>query len=122
MLLQKYVEEGLGIDRIAAEFVCSPQTVKRYLKHFKAPLRSEDRGTRAVHKGMKTAYGYEYSDGEVVANLAEQRVIRTMLELQGSGLTYQQIADYLNKTVVPTRTKTKWSYWVVSDIVIRNKK
>ena len=72
-------------------------------------------------------YGFEGKDGRLMENEIEQGVIRQMRKMRSEGKTFQQIADYLNETGVPSKgfgkkkpVKGKWHPKTVRTILGRS--
>lgn len=111
-LRQKYLEEGLSLQEIAAETVSSWKTVRRNLLFMKIPLKPEDR-----LKNEQIKFGFKRIDGELGSNIAEWQTIELILNLRKLGKTYREIVNELNTSSVPTRkTGGRWHLKTVYQI------
>lgn len=101
-------------------------------KNFKGPQRGkdhwchrllDDEGRRL--KGMRAnpPYGKRKVNGVLVDHLGELKLIKRILELREDGLSYEKIADYLNKANIPTKKEgSRWFASTIHKIVKDNKK
>lgn len=70
--------------------------------------------------GGRIPYGYSLRGGDVVINPREQSVIELVLDKRDEGLTYEEVADWLNKEGVQTPCKaTRWHKEHVRRLVLR---
>lgn len=97
-LRQKYLEEGLSLQEIAAETVSSWKTVRRNLLFMNIPLKLEDRLRKEQNK-----FGFERVNGQRQTNESEQASLYAIHSLRRQGLTIRQIVDTLNDSGVPCR-------------------
>lgn len=86
-----------------------------------AQLESEQIGERVYmgmaqkHKqgkgllGFRRPYGYNYSEGHLVVNPKEARIVRRIFEGYAGGGTLQGIAAKLNEEGVPSHRNRQWS-------------
>lgn len=93
----------------------------------KETTRYQDMNDVAASEPIKRPrYGYDYIDGTIVMNQAEQKVIKQMLMWIAEGKTYMDVASLLNAQHVPTKrlkyganAKTLWYGLTVKRIVDR---
>ena len=64
-------------------------------------------------------FGYDNVDGKLVKNRAEQSAILLMRQLRESGLTLRDVADELNRRLVPTKNNGIWQANTVRSILQR---
>ncbi len=106
-LLQKYVQERLGIKEISRQIFSSPSTVLKYLKFYKIPVREV--GTNQTRK-RGLAYGSKCVKKKELDHKRELENISKMKELRDKGFSYHKIAEIFNSMKVPTKTrKGEWS-------------
>src|SRR3990170_2650765 len=86
-----------------------------------AQLESEQIGERVYmgmaqkHKqgkgllGFRRPYGYDYTEGKLVVNEREARVVRRIFREYASGATLHAIAARLNEDGVPSQRDRQWS-------------
>jgi len=116
VLHQKYVVEGLSLAQIGKEFLYSKNGIRNALIRFNIPLRER----HAKGRPSNIDYGKRIVNGCRIEHLAEQRVIQTIVDMRGEGLSYAKIAAFLTKIGVPTKKKGKgWHYEVVRNIYLR---
>ncbi|MBY0383670.1 recombinase family protein [bacterium] len=97
-LRQKYLEEGLSLQEIAAETVSSWKTVRRHILYSNIPLKPQD---RLVKDQIK--FGFKRLEGRLENDAAEWQAIELILRLRKLGKTYREIVNELNIAGVPTR-------------------
>ena len=112
-LQQKYLEEQLTINQIAAITMSSRSTVIKYLRAAEIPIRDEE------HRIGRCAYGERKVNGRLVTNQKELELMRKIRTLRDQGLGMQQIADLLQGLNLPTKRGGKWSRKVVHSILKR---
>ena len=116
VLHQKYIVEGASLAQIASEFLCSKNGVRAALIRFEIPLRER----QGKGRSSNVDYGKRLVQGRRIEHMAEQRVIRTIVDMRNDGLSFQRIADFLSKIGVPTKKKGKsWHCEVVRIIYLR---
>ena len=54
-------------------------------------------------------YGFDRDGDKLVKNPYEQKVLRKINNLRDKGLSYQKIADFLNRNNHPTKMGKKWN-------------
>lgn len=64
-----------------------------------------------------TPYGYRAEDGALVPDAAEQAVIARMQALRADGTSYNEIANALNASAVPTKKGGTWRSQTVKNIL-----
>ena len=69
------------------------------------------------HLGSGHPYGYEYSGGSMKVVEPEAAVVRDVFNMRLRGSTYSEIADYLNKSGVPTKRGGTWRPQTVSNMI-----
>jgi len=117
LLHQKYVVLGLSLKQIAREFLCSKNTIRSAL------IRAGIRIRRSQEKGHSSnpRYGSKPTKGHSVDNLAEQRVIKTIIEMRDDRISFPKIAKFLSGAGVPTKMRRKeWHPEVVRQIHLNN--
>jgi hypothetical protein len=115
-LRQKYLEEGLSLQEIAAEAVFSWKTVRRHLLCNKVPLKPKDRLRKEQIK-----FGFERVEGQLQKNENEQATLRLMFDLRNQGLTIREIVKTLNESNTPTRTAGgRWHVKTVLKCLAKN--
>ena len=114
VLYHFYAEKGWSARQIAKELTSSHSTIIEQLRTFGIPIRDDQ---TQVHK--KAGYGLPYGKvarkGDLLTNRREKKVIETMLKLREDGLSYRQIADYLDRRGIPT--KTGRSHWKAASVM-----
>lgn len=111
-LRQKYLEEGLSLQEIAAETVSSWKTVRRHLLYMKIPLRTIDQ-----MKLEPERFGKQRVEGELVENSYEQATIEKIKKLRAGGLSIRNIVKILNDENVPTRkVGARWHIKTVFEV------
>ena len=105
-LKQKYLENHLSTIEIAEEFSCSKSRVRKLLLKYNIPLckRSERYGS------LWLAYGKRRVGGKIVDHKGEQRMIATIKQMYGEGMSISSIARLLNTMKIPTRRRRRESY------------
>lgn len=98
-LRQKYLEEGLSLQEIAAETVSSWKTVRRRLLYLRIPLKPQD-STRST---MNTKFGTVIIDGSKTVEETEAKTISYITSLREKGCSFRQIVAQLNLEKIPTR-------------------
>jgi IS30 family transposase len=117
-LRQKYLAEGLSSQQIARVVGSARSTVMRHLKAFGIPLRVQDEARR-LNKAYP-AYGERFRSGKLVPCKREQEVIAMVGNLRVQGMRLQAIADFLNASRIPTKTrKAKWKPATVWNLLNR---
>jgi biotin operon repressor len=107
-LNQKYTEEKLSTEEIAALIFSSRSTVTKYLHHFGIKVR--ERRAVKFKAGCGLAYERKNYGGVELANKREQEVIKKMKSLRDKGFSYRKVADVLNSMKIPTKTRIcAWS-------------
>ena len=115
MLQEKYVIQGLSLAKIAGEFLCSKTTIRKALTDAGVPIRERQQKGRSSNP----RYGTRSVKGQRVEHMGEHRVIKTIVEMREEGLSFRQIADFLTKVGVPTKTRRKkWHKEVVRQIYL----
>jgi DNA invertase Pin-like site-specific DNA recombinase len=98
------------------------------LSEFERDLVSERTRTALAHKrenGYKTGgahapFGFEVdSEGRLVKNSKEQRIIKTIFRMRDKGLSFREIGAVLEKRGIPTKTGATWNPKTVKCIVDR---
>ena len=103
-LEEKYVKNGRSIAQIADETLSSRAAVRDALIGFQIPLREKGKpGLRPA----QVPYGFRRSNGLLVPNLGEQRVIQSVKKISKEGLPYRKICDFLTSVGVPTKNRGK---------------
>lgn len=117
LLHEKYVVQGLSTQQIAREFFCSKNTIRSALRRAGIRLRKRQEKGRSSNP----RYGLKPMKGHPVANLGEQRIITTIIEMHNDGLSFTKIADFLTAAGVPTKMRRKkWHPEVVRQICLNN--
>lgn len=101
-LRQKYVEENLSIDEIAALTFSASSTVHKHLKRFGIALRGSGENIRPQRR---LCYGQKIVGRRVEEHKAERTTIAKMQDLRQRGFSYWKIAEILNAMRVPTKTR-----------------
>lgn len=94
------------------------QHVRMALIRAGIPLRKrQDRG-----RPSNINYGKRLVKGQRIEHLAEQRVIRAIIDMNRDGLSFRKIATFLTQIKVPTKRRgQKWHGEVVRNIYLRAK-
>lgn len=115
-LQQKYVEERLSCEEIAAQIFSARTTVLKYLKLHNIPIREVGSNTKRV-RGL--GYGKKIKSRNIAEHQRELDAISKMKELREKGFSFWKIADVLNTMKVPTKTrKGKWHARTVQAILL----
>ena len=102
--------------QIASVFLCSKNGVRAALLRFGIPLC----GRQEKGRSSNIDYGKRIVSGRRIEPMAEQRVIRTIVDMRRDGLSFGQIAEFLSKIGVPTKKRgKKWHCEVVRIIYLR---
>ena len=116
-LQQKYVEERLSCEEIAAQIFSARTTVLKYLKLHNIPIREVGSNTKRV-RGL--GYGKKIKARNVAEHQREVDAILKMKELRKKGYSYWKIADVLSTMKVPTKTrKGRWHARTVQAILLK---
>ena len=116
-LSQKYVEERLTTNELAALTGSSKTTILKYLKLHGIPIRGSGKVLRK-RPGFGLGYGSRIVLRRERAFKREQENIHKMKELREKGFSYWKIADILNSMKVPTQTRRgKWHAKTVHQIL-----
>ncbi len=116
-LQQKYVEERLSCEEIAAQIFSARTTVLKYLKLHNMPIREVGSNTKRV-RGL--GYGKKIKARNVAEHQREVDAILKMKELRKKGYSYWKIADVLSTMKVPTKTrKGRWHARTVQAILLK---
>ncbi len=119
--------KGFSLRSIEEKTGIAKSTIRSALKEHGLELRGQASGNQSNsnHKNSRhsggTPYGWAVFDGKVVIDPKEQRVIREILKLHKSGISYNGIAKQLNNQKVPTRLNGKWRDRVIKFIIDRQK-
>jgi len=113
-LVREYVENSKSISQIAREIGCARSTVGAALNSF--GIR---RLARSPHnQGGQIAYGKRFAKGYVVRHRKEEAVIRDIQSMRANGFSYEKIAERLNRTNIPTKSRScHWSRSTIYKIV-----
>lgn len=115
---QKYVVEGLNMSQIARELFTSRQTTRARLIKIGVELKSN---IDQVQKQKHTSYGHRKVNGKTTKHQTEGRVILSINNMRGKGLSLQEIADVLNQMKIPTKKRgKKWTRGIVDNIYDKN--
>jgi hypothetical protein len=117
-LQQKYVEERLSCEEIAAEIFSARTTVLKYLKIHNIPIREIGRNTRRA-RGL--AFGQKIKERSLAEHKREQEAILKMRKLRDQGFSFWKIAKVLNTMEMPTKTrKGRWHARTIQAILLKN--
>ncbi len=117
LLHEKYVVLGLSAKQIAREFFCSKGTILSALTRAGIAVRKRQERGRASNP----RYGSKATKGHPVDNVAELRVIKTVVEMRNDGISFPKIAKFLTGAGVPTKTRRKkWHPEVVRQIYLQH--
>lgn len=117
LLHEKYVVQGLSTLQIARGFFCSKNTIRSALKRAGIRLRKRQEKGRTSNP----RYGLKPMKGHPVANLGEQRIIATIMEMHNDGLSFAKVAKFLTAANVPTKMRRKkWHPEVVRQIYLNS--
>ena len=103
-LHQKYVKEGLSIKQISELIFSSKDAVRNGLLRFGIPIREAH---QPHGRPSRPKFGKQIRKGVETAHLAEQRVVRAVLNMRAQGLSLRQIARFLTEIGVPTKCRGK---------------
>jgi len=104
-LREKYIDEGRSLDAIAIQTFSSRKTLRRYILHFKIPLRPEDR----IQSLKQVRFGMRRVDGELVINKSEDTTIERIYSLRNQGRSIREIVEILNDLKIPCRKRgARW--------------
>jgi hypothetical protein len=101
-LFEKYVTEGRSIAQIAEETFSSRATVRNALIGFGIKLRQRGKPGR---RPAQVPYGYRMTDGLMVRNEVEQKVIDVVRKMAERGTSLRQICEFLSGIDVPTKKR-----------------
>jgi Recombinase len=114
-LTQKYIKEGLSITQIASQIFSSRDAVRRGLIEAEIHLRTPH---RPHGHPSQAKFGEKVRKGKAVEHMAEQRVVKAIMDMRRDGMTLRQIAAYLTQIGVPTKCRGKgWHPEMVSRIL-----
>jgi len=115
-LRQKYCTERLSTSQIAALCFSSRSTILKHLEQHGIARRKS--GSSLRRPGYGLAYGRRVVGRLEVRSKKEEVIITRMRAMKLSGLSYGRIAERLNQSEVPTKTKRGlWSAKTVHQIV-----
>ena len=63
-------------------------------------------------------YGFDRDGDLLVKNESEERVVRQILEMRSSGVSYRKIAAWLNAEAVPAKRGGQWSPMSVRSVCL----
>lgn len=110
-----YVEKGLSIRQIADQIFWSKETVRASLHEMGIEIREP-----CHHHGRKSQprFGERLVKGKIIEHKGEQKVIQSVVEMRGQGLSLRQIAGLLEELEVPTKGGAlKWHPQMVKNIL-----
>jgi hypothetical protein len=117
-LQQKYVEERLSCEEIAAQIFSARTTILKYLKLHNIPIREVGSNTKRA-RGL--AYGKKIKARNLAEHQRESDAITKMKELREKEFSFWKIADVLNTMKIPTKTrKGRWHARTVQAILLKN--
>jgi DNA invertase Pin-like site-specific DNA recombinase len=120
-------EKGMSLREIEQATGIPKSTIRETFTKFKFQRRgfdSQSKDRRIGKPGKRpghTPFGYAYLDGQLLIDPKEQKIVRLLIELHRSGLSYLAIASQLNEMKIPTRSKKTWQRCVVRSIILRQK-
>jgi len=110
---------GLSLKQIAREFFCSKNTIRSALIRAGIAVRKRQKRGRSSNP----RYGSKAVKGHRVDDVAELRVIKTVVEMRNDGISFPKIAKFLTGAGVPTKTRRKkWHPEVVRQVYLQNSK
>ena len=117
-LRDSYFEKGLSIRQIAAESSSARETIKQALMRLGIQLKSTDEVNRSNYGQI--AYGMRILNGQPIQNKCEVQVLKKILHMRTSGMSYCSIANWLNAQNYPTKNKApSWSAVTIYKIAKR---
>ena len=115
ILRKLYIENSLStyqIEQITESFWSKTATADA--------LRNNNISRKRVPSRLPC--GERFAGGQRVPHLGEQKVIKKIINLRESKMSYREIADYLNEKNTPTKLGGKWNKTTVGDILKRHSK
>jgi len=76
--------------------------------------------TPKSYKGQ-IPFGYDFIDNELKENPQEQEIINLIIQLKSQGFSLREIANELNKKLIPTKNNGIWQANTIRKILQREK-
>jgi len=119
-------KSGLSTKQVGTRLGIPKTSVRSILLKAKVPLRpslwtTEGKATRQKRSmAGNPPYGYAYLDGRLHIHPTEIQVVRRILNLRHSGMSFSSIACNLNDLEIKTRSGKTWDHSVISEVCRRN--
>ena len=110
-----YVDHGLSRNAIARKLGVSRSAVGDALKRYGLAKKEPPAARR--HPGQ-VPFGWDWKEGKLTKNPAEQKTIRWMRQMQKAGKSLREIARVLNEKNVPTKNGGVWQANTVRKILV----
>lgn len=114
-LRKLYRDENLSARAIARRIGVGASTASAALQKHGLIIEAKQQKKRA----QQVPFGHSSKNGKLVPNRKEQQVIRTARQLRAAGLTYRDIAAYLNRKLIATKRGGIWEAMTVQKILLR---
>ena len=76
--------------------------------------------TRPPKQRLRPPFGWKISpDGQFVAHVREQKIVRKIVQLSAKGLSATRLAKFLNEKKVPTKNRKRWEHKTIKAILER---
>ena len=116
-------KKGVELISVNDGFPDVPQEYKGIIKSFVLFCAEQERknitlrtsGGRTIkaktggYAGGKCPFGYKVKNGELIVDIYESEVVKLIFELRNSGMSYNHIAQELNKRELFTRSGGLWA-------------
>lgn len=117
-LHHQYIILGKSMAQIAREKGCARSTVAAALVNLGFEIRA--RKDLRCSKGQ-VPFGFRVIHGNFVSHSSELEVINKMIQMKHRGMSYGEIAKWLNLSKIPTKNRSKkWDRPTVFKIIGRN--
>jgi|GEM_PF-2944981 len=113
-----FVEKSESPRYIAKKIGCSISTINNTLNSMDLLRYEITESNHTLLSRGNPPYGKKKIKGVLVDHLGERKVLKRILELRNDGVSYNNIAKYLNKLKVPTKKKQgEWCAATIQKIV-----
>ncbi len=119
-LYRLYVKNRLSKREIARVLNVNHSSVIERLREF-GIYRPEENPSKRNKIKRQIPYGYDYKNNKLVKNPQEQEVIREIKQMRATGLSLREIANELNKKLIPTKNNGIWQANTIRKILQRGK-
>ena len=113
------VDDGSGMGNIYRSLMLFVAEQERKNITIRTMGGRKQKAKQGGYGGGRPPYGYRAFDGELVVVQHEAKIIRKVFELFDAGIGMTQIARLFNQHGIPTRTGSKWSSTMISNVLGR---